>query len=132
MADDENQRQHPFGPQNKPEELWSTYPGKWVIIHTQGNLPDGLGKVERIVHNYAILNPFVGPHWDDEGELTRKVYYCDDPKGEMGAMGATVPLVDAFVEPTTRKHIENHIKGTNAKQKEKSEKEANGSKLITS
>ncbi len=105
MANDEKPG---FGPQNKSEELWMQYSGQWVIIRTQGALPDGLGKVERVLNAYAILSPFVGPKWDKQGNMARVMY----EKGE-----ATVPLIDSYVEPTTRQNIENCIKGSNGKQR---------------
>jgi len=104
-----------YGP-SKREDGFKEYVGKWILIYPQG-IPIAFGgQCINVDGDYAILNPFQGRKYSDEGDLVRKMV-----KGN-----SRVPLIGSAVEPSTKKDIENacvyanlHNDESNGKTKKK-------------
>lgn len=87
---------------------WDKYMNKYVSIYTPGINTTFSGKLIRMEENYGVLNPFQSGEYGKDGKVIKKIYYRD----------ATVPMIGAAIEPTTKKSLENACKVGSEKKEE--------------
>jgi hypothetical protein len=93
---------------------WDKYINKYISIYPQGINTIFAGKLIRMDENYGVLNPFQSGEYDENGKVVKKIYNRE----------ATVPLIGAAIEPTTRKSLENACKFIKQKREEPAKKDS--------
>jgi hypothetical protein len=87
---------------------WDKYMNKYISIYPQGINTTFSGKLIRMDENYGVLKPFQSGEYDENGKVVKKMYNRE----------ATVSLIGAAIEPTTKKSLENTCKSINKKREE--------------
>jgi len=81
--------------------------GKYVIIYPQGRHDSFSGKINSIEEGVAVLNPFLGSIYSENGFMRKLLY-----------QNAIVNIMGAHVEKKTKKSLENLCKIVNDGKKE--------------
>jgi hypothetical protein len=93
---------------------WDKYMNKYISIYPQGINTTFSGKLIRMDENYGALKPFQSGEYDESGKVVKKIYNRE----------ATVSLIGASIEPTTRKSLENACKSMNQKREEQTKEDS--------
>lgn len=98
-----------FGMTRK-ENFYDEYIGKYVVIYPTSGNRNFVGKFREVQDGYAILNPFSGGSYNQEGKLVRQLIY-ENCKVLISPCTA--------IEPTTEKDVDAFFKRSEYSNKRK-------------